>query len=170
MNPIDITRVTSLASNFANINDTAAICVNAFQPGDLGVGNVDMILGDTFLRNAYTLFNFGNWTTPGSPGPYLQLLPVRTSSSVGRHVAHRVEMQTTNQADAWAQFDSVNNARIQQWNELGGQFNISSASDASTTSSAVAVRRRAVPARRAEDYSLPSVHIGEAAMLTYHGR
>lgn len=41
----------------------------------------DVILGDTFLRNTYALYNFGNWTRPGDSGPYIQVLGVGVSSS-----------------------------------------------------------------------------------------
>jgi hypothetical protein len=36
-----------------------------------------MILGDTFLRNAYAVYNFGNWTRPEEGPPYIQLVSVR---------------------------------------------------------------------------------------------
>lgn len=39
-----------------------------------------MILGDTFLRNAYALFNYGNWTRADDGAPYMQLLSVRPLS------------------------------------------------------------------------------------------
>ena len=32
-------------------------------------------------------------------------------------------LQVTNQAQAWADFDAANEARIQQWNKLGGIYN-----------------------------------------------
>lgn len=41
---------------------------------------LDVILGDTFLRNTYALYNFGNWTRPGDSGPYIQVLGVRIFS------------------------------------------------------------------------------------------
>ena len=36
----------------------------------------DLILGDTFLRNAYTLFNFGTWARADAVSPYMQVISV----------------------------------------------------------------------------------------------
>ena len=36
----------------------------------------DFILGDTFLRNVYSLFDFGTWTNGVTSPPYMQLLSV----------------------------------------------------------------------------------------------
>lgn len=38
---------------------------------------VDMILGDTFLRNVYALYNYGAWTRADDGSPYIQLVSVR---------------------------------------------------------------------------------------------
>lgn len=35
------------------------------------------LLGDMFLRNVYSLYDFGNWTEAGDAGPFMQLLSVR---------------------------------------------------------------------------------------------
>lgn len=35
-----------------------------------------MLLGDSFMRNVYSLFNFGNWTTPVAEPAYMQILSV----------------------------------------------------------------------------------------------
>lgn len=37
---------------------------------------VDFLLGDSFLRNVYSLYDFGNWTTAGTDGPFMQILSV----------------------------------------------------------------------------------------------
>ena len=37
----------------------------------------DLILGDTFLRNVYALFDYGNWTRADDGPPFVQLLSVR---------------------------------------------------------------------------------------------
>lgn len=71
-------------------------CLGAFsylEPGASDIGDyfdlcmivhifsaaADVILGDTFLRNVYTLYNFGNWTRESDPPPFIQLLSVRRS-------------------------------------------------------------------------------------------
>jgi len=58
------------------------VCIGAFQPITSAFslfGNFDMIMGMTFLRNAYALLNFGDWVdnSSGDRGdPYIQLLPL----------------------------------------------------------------------------------------------
>ncbi|KAG6915624.1 hypothetical protein DXG01_010663 [Tephrocybe rancida] len=59
------------------------VCIGAFQPITSAfslLGHYDMILGMSFLRNAYTLLNFGSWAN-GASGehPYIQLSSVTNS-------------------------------------------------------------------------------------------
>ncbi|KAF5382465.1 hypothetical protein D9615_002732 [Tricholomella constricta] len=56
------------------------VCIGAFQPITSAfslLGHYDMILGMSFLRNSYTLLNFGSWAQ-GKSGehPYIQLSSV----------------------------------------------------------------------------------------------
>ncbi len=37
----------------------------------------DLLLGDTFLRNVYSLFDFGSFITGNTNTPFIQLLSVR---------------------------------------------------------------------------------------------
>lgn len=62
--------------------------MNTFQPADEASQGLDFILGDSFMRNVYAVFNFGNWTntTEGAAPPYIQLLPVSTFLSRGCRV------------------------------------------------------------------------------------
>ncbi|EKM50641.1 uncharacterized protein PHACADRAFT_152796 [Phanerochaete carnosa HHB-10118-sp] len=113
LNPLDL----SYISNVGDFSDgsNVTLCLNTFSPMDLSNQDLDFILGDAFMRNVYALFNFGNWTDSSecAPPPYIQML------------------STTNQSEAWAQFDDAQNARIQQWIELQGQFNATNATNAS---------------------------------------
>ncbi|KIY63916.1 acid protease [Cylindrobasidium torrendii FP15055 ss-10] len=57
------------------------MCIGSFQPITTAfslLGNYDIILGMNFLRNAYTLINFGKWASEDSDthDPYIQLLPL----------------------------------------------------------------------------------------------
>ncbi|KAK7028845.1 hypothetical protein VNI00_014858 [Paramarasmius palmivorus] len=58
------------------------VCIGAFQPITSAfslLGNYDMIMGMNFLRNTYTLMDFGNWVEGASTDrndPYIQLLSV----------------------------------------------------------------------------------------------
>ncbi|KAJ6584096.1 aspartic peptidase A1 [Mycena vulgaris] len=56
------------------------VCIGAFQPITSAFslfGNFDMIMGMTFLRNAYTLMDFGDWADDSS---YIQLLPLTNAA------------------------------------------------------------------------------------------
>ncbi|KAJ7601197.1 aspartic peptidase domain-containing protein [Mycena floridula] len=56
------------------------VCIGTFQPITTAfslLGNYDMIMGMSFLRNAYTLLNYGSWVKGGEDvDPYIQLLPL----------------------------------------------------------------------------------------------
>ncbi|RDB14818.1 Aspartic protease 6 [Hypsizygus marmoreus] len=56
------------------------VCIGAFQPITSAfslLGHYDMILGMSFLRNAYTLLDFGSWAAGKSADhPYIQLASV----------------------------------------------------------------------------------------------
>jgi len=67
--------------NFGKIDNTGKkVCIGAFQPITSAFsmfGHYDMILGMSFLRNAYTLLDFGTWIEGGNDKehPFIQMLP-----------------------------------------------------------------------------------------------
>ncbi|KDQ58028.1 hypothetical protein JAAARDRAFT_193505 [Jaapia argillacea MUCL 33604] len=92
LNPMDI-------FNVVDVSDSGELtCAGAFGVEDLS--DVDIVLGDTFLRNVYALFDFGRWATSGTGDPFVQLLSV------------------TNQAQAWNDFDSANTVRLNSYKKL----------------------------------------------------
>lgn len=74
MNPLDLTRVSSLGSFSDGSNQT--VCLPSFYAQDNSAEGYDSVLGDAFMRNVYALFSFGNWSTVGAQPPYMQLLSV----------------------------------------------------------------------------------------------
>ncbi|KAG6829511.1 hypothetical protein H0H92_004313 [Tricholoma furcatifolium] len=68
------------------ITDSAGnrVCIGAFQPITSAfslLGHYDMILGMSFLRNAYMLLGYGDWVNGNSSDhPYVQLLPITNSA------------------------------------------------------------------------------------------
>ncbi|KAF9262852.1 acid protease [Marasmius fiardii PR-910] len=79
VNPLD-----TADDNF-NVRDAQGkrMCIGAFQPITTAfslLGHYDMIMGMNFLRNAYTLMEFGKWVDGVSDqmDPYIQLLPLTT--------------------------------------------------------------------------------------------
>ncbi|KAJ8080231.1 hypothetical protein PM082_017061 [Marasmius tenuissimus] len=61
------------------------MCIGAFQPITTAfslLGHYDMIMGMNFMRNVYTLMEFGKWVdgVDDQQDPYIQLLPLTTSS------------------------------------------------------------------------------------------
>ncbi|KAJ3553823.1 hypothetical protein NP233_g12560 [Leucocoprinus birnbaumii] len=68
-------------NNFNKVDSMGnPVCLGAFQPITSAfslLGHYDMILGMSFLRNAYTLLDSGDWISSGKQGdPYIQLLSV----------------------------------------------------------------------------------------------
>ncbi|KAI0078010.1 acid protease [Panus rudis PR-1116 ss-1] len=96
------------------------LCFGAIQ--EVNSGAIDFILGDTFLRNVYTLYDFGRWATVGKNDPYMQVLKL------------------TDADQAWAEFDALNAARITNAKQeaaslYGNSTQPSSSSSQSSTSS-----------------------------------
>ncbi|CAE6426732.1 unnamed protein product [Rhizoctonia solani] len=78
IHPLDLTFVLATPVNGQNMT----ICFGAFQPfsSEAGGGLTDLILGDAFLRNTYTVYDFGDFIN-GTSGdrrqdPYVKLLPL----------------------------------------------------------------------------------------------
>ncbi|TFK70925.1 acid protease [Pluteus cervinus] len=74
--------------NFNQFDATGnKVCIGTFQPITSAFsmfGQYDMILGMSFLRNTYTLLDFGNWidgSSSNQDNPYIQLASVTSSSS-----------------------------------------------------------------------------------------
>jgi hypothetical protein len=88
VHPIDLTYVKE-------DNGTVG-CIGAFSYNDPASSGVDYILGDSFLRNVFSAYDFGFWTTVGQNAPFVKLLSV------------------TNATQADSEFDSLNQARLSQ--------------------------------------------------------
>ncbi|KAJ7643880.1 aspartic peptidase A1 [Roridomyces roridus] len=80
IHPLDV-----VDDNFSITNANGShVCIGAFQPITSAFslfGNFDLILGMSFLRNAYTLMDFGDWAVGSDKDqgdPYVQLLPLTT--------------------------------------------------------------------------------------------
>ncbi|KAH9948706.1 aspartic peptidase domain-containing protein [Amylocystis lapponica] len=73
INPMDATYVL--------YENNITTCVGAFS---YTTGKLDFILGDTFMRNVYSLFDFGHWTEGGKGLPFMQILSHRRRCRLGR--------------------------------------------------------------------------------------
>ncbi|KAG8776142.1 hypothetical protein FRC12_001077 [Ceratobasidium sp. 428] len=77
VHPLDLTTVETFSKG-----TNMTVCLSAFEPysGAAGGGVLDLILGDAFLRNAYTVFNYGNLVNGffSSPigNPHVKILPL----------------------------------------------------------------------------------------------
>ncbi|KZO91508.1 acid protease [Calocera viscosa TUFC12733] len=75
------------------------VCLGSFQPitTAYSINNeFDMILGDSFLRNSYTLLDYGdfisNGTTSDTAAPYMQLLPTTNpDTALNEFIAARLQ-------------------------------------------------------------------------------
>jgi len=97
-------------NNFAKVDSTGApICIGAFQPITTAfsmLGHYDMILGMSFLRNAYTLLDYGTWIEGGTDqqSPFMQMLSV-TAMTAARSNFVQVRLSgndTINSDPRWA--------------------------------------------------------------------
>jgi hypothetical protein len=88
VHPIDLT--------FVQESNGTVQCIGAFSYNDPASSGVDYILGDSFLRNVFSVYDFGYWTTVGETAPFVKLLSV------------------TDATKADSEFDSLNQARISQ--------------------------------------------------------
>ncbi|KAH9947685.1 aspartic peptidase domain-containing protein [Amylocystis lapponica] len=109
MNPIDAITVSTDVDN-------NTVCYGTFSntPEDAGV---DFILGDAFMRNVYTLLDFGSWVFSGKGDPFIQILSVTDANT------------------AWADFDDANKHRLADSQEM--LTDTSSFAEAATQTSSV---------------------------------
>lgn len=97
IHPLDVSS-SDFGVTFSNGNPA---CLGTFQPVTSAfslLGEYDMILGMAFLRNTYTLINYGNFITGGSNSnnPYIQLLPLTNiESAVNDFIQVRLNGQNT---------------------------------------------------------------------------
>ncbi|KAJ8507945.1 hypothetical protein ONZ45_g9735 [Pleurotus djamor] len=73
IHPLDLTQVIT-------DNKTVTVCINAYTKFNLDpthFDGFDLILGDAFLRNSYTSFDYGSFNANGriTEAPFMQLLP-----------------------------------------------------------------------------------------------
>ncbi|KAG2160117.1 aspartic peptidase domain-containing protein [Suillus bovinus] len=60
INPLELTRLAT----FTDGNTQYTVCTSAFRPQLSSTGSdMDFLLGDIFMRNVYSVFNFGNLTS-----------------------------------------------------------------------------------------------------------
>ncbi|KAH7334923.1 aspartic peptidase domain-containing protein [Rhizoctonia solani] len=79
IHPLDLTQIQTVTTT-RGTNYT--MCINAYQPfsSNAGGGEVDYILGDAFLRNVYSVYDYGDFVQGFSGlaqgNPYIKLLPL----------------------------------------------------------------------------------------------
>ncbi|KAF8635935.1 hypothetical protein AX15_000106 [Amanita polypyramis BW_CC] len=85
------------------------VCIGAFQPITTAfsiLGHYDMILGMNFLRNVYTLFDYGDWASSNSNSrgtPYIQLMSTTNVQQVQQDfIQVRLNRENTLNDPRWA--------------------------------------------------------------------
>ncbi|CAE6415017.1 unnamed protein product [Rhizoctonia solani] len=79
IHPLDLTQIQTVSTTKGN---NYTMCINAYQPfsSNAGGGEVDYILGDAFLRNVYSVYDYGDFIQGFSGlaqgNPYIKLLPL----------------------------------------------------------------------------------------------
>ncbi|CAE6357755.1 unnamed protein product [Rhizoctonia solani] len=73
IHPLDLT----IPGVFTVGRTKQTFCYNAFQPLTINNLPFDFLLGDSFLRNVYAVYDFGDFDASGNMGkPYVKLLPL----------------------------------------------------------------------------------------------
>ncbi|KAK2459695.1 hypothetical protein APHAL10511_008340 [Amanita phalloides] len=93
-------------NNFHIINSNGdPVCIGAFQPITSAfsiLGHYDMILGMNFLRNVYTLLDYGDWTGSSSRSmPYIQLMSTTNVQAQQDFINVRLSGQNTLDDPRW---------------------------------------------------------------------
>jgi saccharopepsin len=85
MHPLDLSEITDATVD----GQPYTVCVSSFMGmDDWGQGDFDLSLGDTFLRNVYSVFDFGDTLPDGTTGePYMQLLSEVDAAKAAAQVA-----------------------------------------------------------------------------------
>lgn len=102
VHPIDTVAATTDDSG------SSVICYSGFTFGTSG--SEDLLLGDSFLRNVYSLYDYGSFLNESST-PYIQLLSVRASPLSPCSLL--TSLQTTDADQAYAEFDTLSQQRNQ---------------------------------------------------------
>ncbi|KAG9120796.1 hypothetical protein FRC07_003569, partial [Ceratobasidium sp. 392] len=82
VHPLDITRIGTFT---ADDGQNFTVCKSAYEAGKWEGGDNDIILGDAFLRNAYVVYNYGDFVktesglTTGTPS--IQFLPLTNAAA-----------------------------------------------------------------------------------------
>ncbi|KAJ1304596.1 hypothetical protein OPQ81_005739 [Rhizoctonia solani] len=78
IHPLDLTIPTVVPINGTN----QTFCLNAFRPLTIDDLPFDFLLGDSFLRNVYAVYDFGDFDASGNMGkPYVKLLSLTDSEA-----------------------------------------------------------------------------------------
>lgn len=111
INPLDLTTPNNVTQNGTVECYGSFERLSGFPPGTL-------LLGDSFLRNVYTLYNHNpnrNWGN--TTRPYVQMIPL------------------TDPNEAWANFENWNQQRLDSWKNISSIVNNYDSSDNSSDSS-----------------------------------
>ncbi|KAJ7505964.1 aspartic peptidase domain-containing protein [Mycena galericulata] len=81
IHPLDLSAV------FVNNVTNEVTCITPWIPAPANPDDFDMIFGDSFMRNFYTVFNFGNNVSQAPAGSSIQLLSQTNATSAQQDVA-----------------------------------------------------------------------------------
>ncbi|KAJ7476368.1 aspartic peptidase domain-containing protein [Mycena galericulata] len=81
IHPLDLSLV------FVNKDTNEVTCISQWNLVTPNQGDFDMIFGDSFMRNFYTVFNFGNDVSQAPAGSSIQLLSQTNPTSAKQDVA-----------------------------------------------------------------------------------
>nr|GAT52388.1 predicted protein [Mycena chlorophos] len=91
IHPLDLSNIATGPSADVGLGDNS-VCLSALNAGPADPGDIDVIFGDSFMRNFYSVFNYGD--SPSSPGSdaSIQFVSLTDAASAQSDVA-AVRMQ-----------------------------------------------------------------------------
>lgn len=127
IHPLDLTDTSTITTADG---DNVTICTSSYAPLNLGAGfeGFDMLLGDAFLRNAYALFDYGDFVDPSkneTKDAFIQLLALEDADDA-------LSDFTQSRQNALSQLPPE--ATLAQVRQLAGSSSSSSDSSSSTDS------------------------------------
>jgi len=115
IHPLDVTDMQVITSPDGLRNYTA--CIGAFTDvGSIVDGESDALFGDSFLRNSYTVFDFGTGGTSKS-NPFVQMLPVTDAT---KSAADLISVRTANMKNMPPEIAPIDLVKIFNGSEPSG--------------------------------------------------
>ncbi|THH16671.1 hypothetical protein EW146_g4001 [Bondarzewia mesenterica] len=134
IHPLDLTTAQAVTLN-ASADSVRTVCFGNYQPVSINIPGFDLLMGDSFLRNVYALFDYGVEDSNGkvSEDPFIQLLPLSDPKEAEKDF-FKNRLSALSQMPPEATPDEIRQA-LQATNSTGSSNSTSFTSSSSSKSS-----------------------------------